>query len=264
VLPQAQPSPSCLLLPPARRYLIGYVPQDDIVHEDLTVSENMAYAARLRLPGSTGRRQLEQAVQDVLNMLGLGAVQDSIVGSVGSRGISGGQRKRCAEGGGGGQCGGAFWGGVLGDASLLCLARHGPLLPPLPAHCAAGPERALDAARRVNIGMELVVKPSILYMDEPTSGLDAAVALEVRCSRPARPGSGSLQRAGLLCWLLLRWLAGCALHAAVLLLQRWQDSAAAGQPARRGACRCRPGGSGGALQARTCACAWAAQAPAST
>ncbi len=30
--------------------------------------------------------------------------------------------------------------------------------------------------------MELVVKPSILYMDEPTSGLDAAVALEVLTS----------------------------------------------------------------------------------
>lgn len=37
-------------------------------------------------------------------------------------------------------------------------------------------------SRRVNIGMELVVKPSILYMDEPTSGLDAAVALEVLTS----------------------------------------------------------------------------------
>ena len=71
------------------------MPQDDIVHEDLTVAENIAYAARMRLPSNTPQRQREQAVQDVLNMLGLAAVQNSLVGSVASRGISGGQRKRC-------------------------------------------------------------------------------------------------------------------------------------------------------------------------
>ncbi len=65
------------------------------MHEDLTVAENISYAARMRLPSSTPQRQREAAVQDVLNMLGLAAVQNSLVGSVASRGISGGQRKRC-------------------------------------------------------------------------------------------------------------------------------------------------------------------------
>ena len=36
--------------------------------------------------------------------------------------------------------------------------------------------------KRVNIGMELVAMPAIMFMDEPTSGLDGAATIELaRC-----------------------------------------------------------------------------------
>lgn len=94
----------------ALRPLMGFVPQDDIVHRDLTVQEVLGFAARLRIPDREARRP---AVEQVLQLLELDHRRHALV-----RQLSGGQRKR------------------------------------------------------VNIGMELVADPRLLFLDEPTSGLD--------------------------------------------------------------------------------------------
>jgi len=113
--------------------LVGFVPQDDIMHDDLTVYENLLYSARLRLPSSMSIDQQRAIVEDVLDILDLSRIRDVVVGSPEKRGISGGQKKR------------------------------------------------------VNIGMELVAYPRVLFLDEPTSGLDSAASLQVaRCLQRMR------------------------------------------------------------------------------
>lgn len=94
----------------ALRPLMGFVPQDDIVHPELSVSEVLTFAARLRIPDSEAR---QPAVERVLKLLEIEHRRNALV-----RDLSGGQRKR------------------------------------------------------VNIGMELVADPRLLFLDEPTSGLD--------------------------------------------------------------------------------------------
>jgi ABC-type multidrug transport system ATPase subunit len=76
------------------RHRIGFVPQDDIVHDDLTVEENLLYSAKLRLDFETDTDAHTAVVQDVLNLLQIEHIRHSIVGNVEKRGISGGQRKR--------------------------------------------------------------------------------------------------------------------------------------------------------------------------
>ena len=76
------------------RGLIGYVPQDDIVHGDLTVYEALSYAARLRLPRDTTRAEIERRVEEVLAELGLEHRKHTRVGSVEDKTLSGGERKR--------------------------------------------------------------------------------------------------------------------------------------------------------------------------
>lgn len=61
--------------------------QDDIVHEDLTVRENLAYSAKLRCIANEDRAYLSDVVDDVMGLLGLRHVQHSVVGSVEKRGI---------------------------------------------------------------------------------------------------------------------------------------------------------------------------------
>ena len=113
--------------------LVGFVPQDDIMHDDLTVYENLMYSARLRLPPSMSIAQQRAIVEDVIEILDLGRIRDNVVGNPEKRGISGGQKKR------------------------------------------------------VNIGMELVAYPRVLFLDEPTSGLDSASSLQVaRCLQRMR------------------------------------------------------------------------------
>lgn len=73
---------------------LGYVPQDDILHSELTVRQNLKFAARSRLPRGTTRERVNNVVADVLRVLDLEAIQDEVVGDAEARGISGGQRKR--------------------------------------------------------------------------------------------------------------------------------------------------------------------------
>lgn len=72
----------------------GFVPQDDIVHENLTVREQLRYSAELRCPAGTSGKRLQHIVEDVLHVLQIKHIQKSVVGGVEKRGISGGQRKR--------------------------------------------------------------------------------------------------------------------------------------------------------------------------
>lgn len=104
---------------------MGFAPQDDTVHEMLTVRENLDLSARLRKSPNISDIEIEAFVTDTIQILQMSHIEDSIVGSVEKRGISGGQRKR------------------------------------------------------VNIGMELVTNPSLLFLDEPTSGLDASTTLSL-------------------------------------------------------------------------------------
>jgi ABC-type multidrug transport system ATPase subunit len=76
------------------KHSFGFVPQDDIVIENLTVRQNLLYSALLRLPKSMNFEQKRKIVDHTLKLLQLDHIQDSIVGSVEERGISGGQRKR--------------------------------------------------------------------------------------------------------------------------------------------------------------------------
>ena len=73
---------------------IGYVPQDDILHPDLTVWQALWYAARLRLPTDTTRAEIVSRIQKVLAQLGLEGTEHTRVGDQRKRGVSGGQRKR--------------------------------------------------------------------------------------------------------------------------------------------------------------------------
>ncbi|GJT29493.1 putative white-brown complex homolog protein 30 [Tanacetum coccineum] len=100
--------------------IVGFVPQDDIVHGDLTVEENLRFSARCRLSADLPKADKVLITERVIEALGLQGVRDSKVGTVEKRGISGGQRKR------------------------------------------------------VNVGLEMVMEPSLLILDEPTSGLDSA------------------------------------------------------------------------------------------
>jgi ABC-type multidrug transport system ATPase subunit len=98
---------------------IGYVPQDDIVHPELTVFEAVRYSARFRLPPDYTDEEIDRRVDTTLNQLGLEQVRNLQIGKPEKKILSGGQRKR------------------------------------------------------VNIAMELVTDPVILFLDEPTSGLAA-------------------------------------------------------------------------------------------
>ena len=70
---------------------LGYVPQDDIVHRDLTLESTVRYAARLRLPSGTHTLEVDATVDRTLDLLGLSGRGRLTVGQ-----LSGGQRKRAS------------------------------------------------------------------------------------------------------------------------------------------------------------------------
>ncbi len=73
---------------------IGYVPQDDIIHSELTVWEALYYTARLRLPPDTTHAEIEKKINGVLERLEISHTKNVLIGSPEKKGISGGQRKR--------------------------------------------------------------------------------------------------------------------------------------------------------------------------
>ncbi|MEX2231810.1 MAG: ATP-binding cassette domain-containing protein [Cyclobacteriaceae bacterium] len=98
--------------------VIGFVPQDDLLIEDLTVFENLYFAAKLCFSNRT-EDEINFLVLKVLEDLGLAEIRDLKVGSPLRKTISGGQRKR------------------------------------------------------LNIGLELLREPAVMFCDEPTSGLSS-------------------------------------------------------------------------------------------
>jgi ABC-type multidrug transport system ATPase subunit len=98
--------------------IVGFIPQDDLLIEDLTVFENLYYSARLCF-GHYTKAQIAELTEKVLLNLGLSEIRNLKVGSPMQKTISGGQRKR------------------------------------------------------LNIGLELLREPTVLFVDEPTSGLSS-------------------------------------------------------------------------------------------
>ena len=95
------------------RHRIGYVPQQNIWHVQLSALRALRYTAELRFPSDTSAAERAHRVDEVLSELGL--TRDS---RTPGRALSGGQQKR------------------------------------------------------VNVALELLTKPSLLFLDEPTSGVD--------------------------------------------------------------------------------------------
>lgn len=98
--------------------MIGYIAQDDMLIEELTVYQNLYYNAKLCF-GDLSDDLVRNKVKDILTNLGLWERKDMRVGNIPSEKISGGQRKR------------------------------------------------------LNIALELIREPYILFIDEPTSGLSS-------------------------------------------------------------------------------------------
>ncbi|MFZ5939958.1 MAG: ATP-binding cassette domain-containing protein [Bacteroidota bacterium] len=103
---------------PRLKGVTGFVPQDDLLIEELTVYENLYFNARFCFRDKD-RDSLRSLVDRTLASLGLYEKRDLKVGSVMNKTISGGQRKR------------------------------------------------------LNIALELIREPSVLFLDEPTSGLSS-------------------------------------------------------------------------------------------
>ena len=73
----------------ALKQSIGYVPQDDIIHRELTVDRTLYYVAKLRLSSDVSRKEIKQIIDEVLDVTGLSERR-----SVPINQLSGGQRKR--------------------------------------------------------------------------------------------------------------------------------------------------------------------------
>ncbi len=68
---------------------IGYVPQDDIIHRELTVYRTLYYVAKLRLSRDVSKSEINQIIDEVLDVTGLAERRDVPINQ-----LSGGQRKR--------------------------------------------------------------------------------------------------------------------------------------------------------------------------
>jgi len=76
------------------QHVTGFVPQDDVLHGELTVEENVHFQAALRLPEGTSLGQVNSKVARVAEDLKIHGILQERVGTAERRGVSGGQRKR--------------------------------------------------------------------------------------------------------------------------------------------------------------------------
>lgn len=73
----------------ALKQSIGYVPQDDIIHRELTVYKTLFYVAKLRLSNDVSKKEINQIIDEVMDVTGLSERRDVPINQ-----LSGGQRKR--------------------------------------------------------------------------------------------------------------------------------------------------------------------------
>jgi ATP-binding cassette subfamily G (WHITE) protein 1 len=74
----------------------GFVFQDDVILPTMTVREAITMSATLRLPKSMTDAERKAKVDSLIAELNLGKCQDTIIGDSQIKGVSGGERKRCA------------------------------------------------------------------------------------------------------------------------------------------------------------------------
>ncbi|MBQ9199548.1 MAG: FHA domain-containing protein [Lachnospiraceae bacterium] len=75
----------------ALKHIIGYVPQQDIVYDNLSVYTMLKYSAKLRLPRDVGNEEIDSIVNHVIDVVDLSKRKDTLV-----KQLSGGQRKRAS------------------------------------------------------------------------------------------------------------------------------------------------------------------------
>lgn len=93
------PSSGCVLINGVSLYdnfnqlksMIGYVPQADIVYDNLTVHDMLLYVAKLRLPSDTSAAEYEAAINRAVSLVDLDEKKNSFI-----RALSGGQKKRAS------------------------------------------------------------------------------------------------------------------------------------------------------------------------
>ena len=68
---------------------VGYVPQEDIIHKELSIYRTLYYVAKLRLSRDVSRKEIDQIINEVIDVTGLSERRNMAVGR-----LSGGQRKR--------------------------------------------------------------------------------------------------------------------------------------------------------------------------
>lgn len=73
------------------RSIIGYVPQNDIVYDNLTLERMLLYSAQLRMPKDTSKEEIQQKIDETLKMVELEAHRGTLISK-----LSGGQRKRAS------------------------------------------------------------------------------------------------------------------------------------------------------------------------
>ncbi len=76
------------------KIVMGFVPQDDIMHRKLTVKEIFKFNADARLPVNLSEPEKESLINDIIEVLGLFNVKHNVIGDEETRGLSGGERKR--------------------------------------------------------------------------------------------------------------------------------------------------------------------------